>query len=82
MHYVQVGGATGEAMSKKRAKFRVGQVVRVNGHYLKIRKHVYDPTDRVAAWDNGHWYYEDDEKKSCYSENCLRPLTLRERGQP
>jgi len=67
------------ATKRGKAKFRVGQMVRVNRHYFKIRRHVYDPTERVAFWDNGHWYYEDDEKKSCYSEHVLRPLTRRER---
>ena len=54
-------------------------MVRVNQHYFKIAKHVYDPSDRVALWDNGHWYYEGDEKQSCYSEHVLRPLTAKER---
>jgi hypothetical protein len=65
-------------MDKRKAKFQVGQVVRVNKHYFRITRHVYDPTGRVARWDNGHWYYEGNSQ---YSEHCVRALTKRETNQ-
>jgi len=69
------------ASKRKAAKFKVGQVVHCSGCYFKIKRHVYDSTDRIYAGDNGHWYYQDDEKRSAYSEYSLRPLTKREKGQ-
>jgi len=76
------------ASKRKAAKFKVGQVVYCSGCYFKIKRHVwrgrgyyYNSTYRVSPWDNGHWYYQDDEKRSAYSEYSLRPLTKREKGR-
>jgi hypothetical protein len=62
--------------SKGKPKFRVGQVVRCEGHYFRLSRHQYSP-DRIASWDNGHWYWEGNSQ---YCEHALRALSAREAG--
>ena len=60
-----------------KARFRRGQVVRIDQHYFKIRKVQYS-ANRCAPWDNGWWYWEND--KTAHSEYRIRQLTRKEKG--
>lgn len=63
---------------KLRPRFKVGQVVRVEGFYFRISQRRFDP-NLCAAWDTGWWYSaRHDPKNSCYSEHAIKPLTNRE----
>jgi hypothetical protein len=63
-----------------KAKFKLGQVVHVDGNFDYIIKRTYS-ADRVGDWDTGWWYnlnYPGDCET--FHECLLRALTKKEKG--